>query len=202
MHGVLPDVQPQRVLIQHRPVLQQVIQGDDSTCKDEGGDNPGSFGGFSLLILLQLNVTKRGNGKTCRLDVRHDALSHRPVIKHIGPLLRYSLVRVCQLWKPDSVIFLQDVSLRIAEHLAGKRKKKQEEAVKAAAPPTPDSPPGAPKRSRINAVHRPVYTHKHRRRRRRRQSLRPGLEDELIKFCGQGQMWPESISGCARTFFS
>lgn len=30
MHGVFPDVQSQRVLIQHRLVLQQIIQGDDA----------------------------------------------------------------------------------------------------------------------------------------------------------------------------
>lgn len=35
MHGVFPDVQPQRVLIQHRLVLQQIIQGDDAAWRTQ-----------------------------------------------------------------------------------------------------------------------------------------------------------------------
>lgn len=37
VHGVLPDVQPQRVLIQHRLVLQQIVQGDDATLNEDRG---------------------------------------------------------------------------------------------------------------------------------------------------------------------
>lgn len=62
---------------------------------------------------------------TCRLDVLHDALRHRAVIKHIRPLVCYSLVRVGQLWKFNDVVFLQDVSLRITEHLADEKNKEK-----------------------------------------------------------------------------
>lgn len=37
MHGVFPNVQAQRVLIQHRLVLQQIVQGDNATWNEHRG---------------------------------------------------------------------------------------------------------------------------------------------------------------------
>lgn len=41
VHGVFTDVQAQRVLVEDRPVLQQILQGDDPTWNQQGwSDGP------------------------------------------------------------------------------------------------------------------------------------------------------------------
>lgn len=148
VHGVFPDVQPERVLIQHRLVLQQIIQGDDATCNEHTSVRvnvkrgkmltwviafivalPWSVNHRSVMCRLDskcihdwfilISLREQDNDQTCRLDVLHDALRHWPVIKHIRPLFCYSLVRVGQLWKFNYVVFLQDVSLRVTKNLTG-----------------------------------------------------------------------------------
>ncbi len=37
VHGVFPNVEPQRALVQHRLVLQQIIQSDDATWNQHRG---------------------------------------------------------------------------------------------------------------------------------------------------------------------
>lgn len=72
--------------------------------------------------LLKFRWLLKDVSETCCLDVLHNALSHGPSVEGVRTLLGDPLVRIGQLWESDDVVFLQDISLGVAEHRAGRRK--------------------------------------------------------------------------------
>lgn len=83
---------------------------------------PGTSTSGQMGPLLKFRWLLKDVSKTCCLDVLHNALSHGPPVEGVRTLLGDPLVRVGQLRESDDVVFLQDISLGVAEHRAGRRK--------------------------------------------------------------------------------